>query len=961
MSQIELKPSTNLNEEQTKVAESIDGIYVVDAGAGTGKTTAITKRYNNILEKVKDPNKILLLTFTDNAAENMRNKIIKECAGGYNINDLKKAPISTFHSFCDKLIKQYGINSPNYIGISDALQNYGVMDNNIFERQFFGRFFNNFKTRQNQYNYIYKVTRYGEILNLIKQLCSKGIFPKKDGWFSNGEEILYGDFDLFKREKFDRLNKIQQGVKGDKQSKLLNDFKGKFEDSLYIDPPSDELLFRDKQINPEMAKIAFDDDRTLLMDFVHDVYFQYIIHCVKMNRINFDFMIMFAFIMLYNEHNLRDKIAFDYVMVDEFQDTDEIQFMMVLMLMKTNNLCAVGDWKQGIYSFRNATIENILEFDEKLKSHKHILNQDYERINFDISAEHPKFIMNYRSSQEILDFSEKSFSVQATKDEEIDENIKSKVTHLESAVDYIDKTNIEFLLADEKDQEYEFILTKIQDIVDNDNYLINEKKVRFKDIAILCRTRKFGLELQNRAMKYGIPVNYDGGIELFRTEPALLVLAWLRLKLNADDSRGWIPILEKEDLKYSEILTIIKEKKYPKTLIEFHNDLAKEEIDIVSLVDKILKFYNLTCNYSNAIIVKIEDLFKKSLIPISELVNFIEENIEQKETYDIDLNLSDDAVTIQTIHKAKGLEYSVVFIANVNESVFPSKQTERNSIFFHDLVGLRIKNEFGEKNSYKYIFDKWQTDLLATKLFSDYDEERRLLYVAITRAKQYLIFTASEKPSLFFDQMSEGFDVIKDYNLAVSPIKLEKSDIHDELSIGDYEKRGIVLGAHDLMQYKPSGNNKGRQFGIELHSFAQKVALGVNANWDQPEADRVRVFIASLNAKELKPEIECSLPIGDNLIRGEIDLLALYDDRAEIIDYKSDLNYINVKEYQKQLSVYYHVVRQIYPNKPVICKIYYVCLDEIKEIEPLSFGDIEALMKMETHPRTPLERGVLDN
>lgn len=944
------KPSANLNEEQTKVAESIDGIYVVDAGAGTGKTTAITKRYENILDRVKDPDKILLLTFTDNAADNMRQKIIKECAERYDINDLKKAPISTFHSFCDKLIKQYGMESPSYLGISDVLQNYGVMDNNIFERQFFRRFFIDFRTKKEQYNSIYKATRYDEILSLIRQLCSKGIFPKKDGWFGNGEEALRGNYALY-RKKFDKLNTIQQGTRGDKQSKLLEAFKGILSNGFYIDYPSN-LIF-DKQVNPDMARIAFDDDRSLLNRFVHDVYFDYISHCVKMNRINFNFMIMFAFIMLYYNHNLRNRISFDYVMVDEFQDTDEIQFMMVLMLMKTNNLCAVGDWKQGIYSFRNATIENILEFDQKLETYKQILNQDYERIGFDIDVEHPKFIMNYRSSQKILDFSEKSFSTLAVKDEEIDEAIKSKVTHLQSAVDLNDRTSIEFLTTDDKDKEYELILSKIQDIVDNDDYQIKEmkgdeyklRKAKFSDIVVLCRTRNFSLELQNRALKYGIPANYDGGIELFSSEPSLLVLAWLRLMSNIDDARGWVPILEKENLKHNEILAIIKNREYPKALVDFRNEISSKKVDIVSLIDKILKFYNLTCNYSNAIIVKIEDLFKRSLIPIPEVINFIEENIEQKETYDIDLNLSDDAVTIQTIHKAKGLEYQIVFIANVNEDAFPSKQTDRNSIFYHNLVGLRVRNEFGEKNGYKYVFDKWQTDLLATRLFSDYDEERRLLYVAVTRAKQYLIFTSGETPSLFFEQMADDYNIIENNHLSITPVKIEKSDIHDEISIGNYEKRGIVFSVHNLMQYKPSGNAKGKQFGIDLHNFAQKVALGIDANWDQPEAEKVKSFITSLNSRELKAEIDCSLPIGDNLIRGEIDLLAIYDNKIEIIDYKSDLNHINEGEYIKQLSVYYHVAKQIYSENPVICKLYYVCLDEIKEINPLSLEEIETLIE----------------
>jgi ATP-dependent exoDNAse (exonuclease V) beta subunit len=263
------------------------------------------------------------------------------------------------------------------------------------------------------------------------------------------------------------------------------------------------------------------------------------------------------------------------------------------------------------------------------------------------------------------------------------------------------------------------------------------------------------------------------------------------------------------------------------------------------------------------------------------------------------------------------------------------------------LIGLRIKKEYGEKSGYKFIFNKWRTDILTTKLFSDYDEERRLLYVAITRARQYLIFTANENYSQFFEGMAKGFEIVEDYPLAVENVELASVggvEVLEELAIGDYEKQGIVAGVHDLMKYTHPERGKGKAFGNELHDFAHKAALGIDAEWNEPEAEKVRNFIASLNAKELKPEIECSLPIGNNLVRGKIDLVAFYDDEIKIVDYKSDLTDVNEKEYQKQLSVYYHVLNEIYPEKRVSCVLYYVCIDKTKTIEPLPREEIERLL-----------------
>lgn len=945
----------DLNEKQQKLVENTDGIYIVDAGAGTGKTKTITKRYEKLLEKVS-PDKILLLTFTENAAENMHSKIIKECKDTNYIKYITDADnISTFHSFCNKILKQYGTFAPKYLGFDEVLQNYGILENNIYERNIFKSFFNKFKDENPKYKDFYRIVKYEEVLSLINRLCSKGIFPNKDSWFNNGRELLDGNFELYKKQKFSKLNEVFDS-KG--HSSLMKEFEKKIKNGLYRNEPSNNEIFDGFKVKPEIAELAFNEDRILLVNFVHDVYFQYIRVCLKLNKINFNFLVMFSYVLLYHEHELRDKIAFDYVMVDEFQDTDELQFMMLLMLMKTDNLCVVGDWKQGIYGFRNATINNILNFDEKLKYYKEILNKDFQRINFNTEVKHFDFDINYRSSKEILDFSKFALLCKASSDEQIDTSIENKIVPLKPAYDLSDKTKIEFLQPQGEDSEYDLIIKKIKDIVGNKNYLLKEfkddkyvlRQISYKDIAVLSRTSNFALELQDKAMKEGLPAVYEGGIELFKTEPAILILAWLRLIMNKNNSRGWIPILEKKGYNFSEINTIINQKCYPNNLLEFRQKLVKEEKNIISLVKEILNFHNFSDDYASAIIVNIANLFNNYLISVPDLINFIEENMEHEDTYNISFSHTGDYVTIQTIHGAKGLEYPVVFIANVNQRCFPSLKTDNNVLFYHDLVGLRIKKECGERNGYKYIFDKWQTDLLTTKLFSDYDEERRLLYVAITRAKQYLFFTANDQPSKFFENMKEKLPVFQEekeieieYALAAG-VNVDEDDNKQDDIIITSKKTGLVLSVHDLMQCKEHGIGKGKDFGKRLHNFAHKIALGSDDEWNDINAQRIRAFIKSLQAKELKPEIDCSLPVGDHLIRGVIDLLVIYNDKIEIIDYKSDSDDSNENEYRKQLSIYYHTAHQLHPEMKVTCKLYYVCLDVLKEIEPLSMEYIKSLV-----------------
>jgi ATP-dependent helicase/nuclease subunit A len=962
-------PLDDLNEGQRIVAESLEGIYVVDAGAGTGKTTTITERYVQILKKVS-PDRILLLTFTDNAAQNMRNKIINRLSEinnddydvKYSARDVMNAPISTFHSFCNKLLQQYSLNVPRFLGIDENLHNYNIISDttktDILERRFFKRFFDGFREIYPRYEGIYKVIESQEILSLIKRLCCKGIFPHKSGWFGDGEEWIKGDFDGYV-ERFSKFNEPGMGKRvGAIQSQFSSSLKGKLREKLYISIPEIEL-FIDKQVNPAAAELAFfGDDRASLKEFIHDVYFEYIKHCVKSNHINFDFMIMFAFILLYHNHGLREKLAFDYVMVDEFQDTNEMQFILTLLLMKTNNLCVVGDWKQGIYSFRYATIDNILQFSDRISQYKDFLNSDGLRIGFDTKSEIQGFIRNYRSSQTILNFSEGSLIAPSSSSEQVDESIKKDIIHLTADYELEDRTKIEFLKAGDKTKEYGMILAKIQEIIGSEDYKIKEKtengyeyrEVRYKDIAVLCRRRAFALELQNKAMEYNIPVNYDGGVELFRTKPAVLLLAWLRLLLNMGNRDAWVPILEKEGHIFPEIDTIIRTQQYPDYLMKFRDDLVREEQNIANLIDSILGFYEFGQDnsgiFSNALVAELGRLFGNSLMSIPDLVDYIEENIRQNETYEVDINRTEDAIIIQTIHGAKGLEYPVVFIADVNYRRFPPFTSDRDLLLYHDLTGLRVKKEHGEKNGYKYIFNKWAADFLTTRLFQDPDEERRLLYVAITRAKQYLIFTASEKPSKFFEYMSDGFAVIDDYPSVPEMgevLSAGSAEEVDAMVIDSYEKRNAVISVHDLMGYSDSESISGKSFGARLHHFAHRIALGFEDEWDAPEAEKVRNFIKSLKATELRPEVECSLPIGNVLIRGKIDLLAFCHDEIHIIDYKSDSTEAYEKKYQKQLTIYYHVLKGVYPEREIRCKLYYVRMDRIKDITPLPIDEMESL------------------
>lgn len=940
----------NLNLEQEKLINTTEGIFLVDAGAGTGKTFTLTKRFETLLKKTDSKN-ILMLTFTNAAANNMKDKIVSSVKD-LNINDTN---ISTFHSFCNTFLRKHGLVAPSYLGFNKELSpNYNLIENQIIEEYNFNQYIKKFKLNNIQHEHYFTVMgdNYLEILYLIKKLSSKGIFPTRNSWFNNTQEQLIGnlkDYGNF----FNIQNSTQSPTGKLVQSKILKSFNSKSKYNIYADLPDNILL--DKSINANLIEQAFNDKRSCFFDFIHDVFYQYIDYCLTKNYLNFDLLIIFTFVSLYSNSDVRHKYCFEYIMIDEFQDTNELQFMLTLLLLDKPNLCVVGDWKQGIYSFQNANIQNILDFEKKLKLYKDTLNQGEQRINFDVTIKSENKIYfkdNYRSSQSILDFSKNSLLAKASLEDEIESKfIQDNFTELNAKTTY-NNSSIEFIQSENEDSEIQDILKKIVNTVKNntieeyDGNQISSRIANYSDVAVLCRGRKFALKLQKQALKNNIPANFEGGVELFKTPIAKLTLAYLRLMSNINNKSGWVTILEKENYNFASKKEIISNKNYPKKLIDFIDDL-KQQKNIIFSIELIFKKYNVNTSISDALLYQIENLFSSSITSLGKLIYFFEQNIEKSITYNVELDTSFKGVTIQTIHASKGLEYPIVFIADCNKLHFPSLKTDNGLFTFHELIGLRIKKEKNSVNGHEFLFNKWQTDLLTSNLFREYDEERRLLYVAITRAKQYLFFT-SHKSSTFFEHMSKGYSVTTSNKDELKVQETPIENLTSQILLKEYRQPQKTLSVHSIMTYQETTGGLGIDFGSRVHENAHKYTLTKTfhqtKNQSEQQANKnIKAFLDSQTGN-LIPEIECSLPVKGALIRGIIDLLIEDDTTITIIDYKTDLNKVNKQEYIKQLSVYYHVVKKLNSSKKVICKIFYVMQNEHVQIEPLTQSQIETFI-----------------
>ncbi|MFB6109917.1 MAG: UvrD-helicase domain-containing protein [Halodesulfurarchaeum sp.] len=944
------------NEQQRRLIEGTEGTYLVDAGAGTGKTLAVTRRYANILDQPEiEPDDVLLATFTNSAATEMRERIVEH--SGYGPRELADAPIRTFHSHAHHVLDEHGYEAPLHLGIEGRITgSTRLVDDELVEAGLFREFIGQFQDDHPEYADQFRaIDDHRDLLDLVKQLASKGVVPTREGWYRDSGEVLEGEFEAFKRQ-FDAVNQPRNG--GRKQSELREKLGRYGTNKTYLPDAPDRGELRGgrgtKQIDPSVAKQVFEEDRSSLTAFVHDVYLEYLEFALGRNYLNFGFLQVLAYVLLLEDHDLRERLEFEYVMVDEFQDTSEIQFELACLLAGTENLAVVGDWKQSIYSFQYADVDNIRQFERRLQRFSAALNDDAERVPFeapDVMA--IRLSENYRSTQTVLDVSTHALGVPATATEDVEDVEFGDADALSSNATF-DETRVEAI---HHEDEHEAVLSRIQTIVGNEAYPVadeegNPRVPEYGDVAVLTRTRDFGRELLQVADEYDFPMAYDGGVELFRTDPAKVLLAWLRI-LESDADRGWAVVLEAAGYAVDEIDHVLSTGEYPTDMAEFRSTVAAMDT-VAGVARRVFDRYGYHGEYADVILNTVESVHEATTMTRGDLIRFITRSIETGATQEVHTSAGENSVTVQTIHAAKGLEYPIVVVANMNDGRFPPATRDRRAIRYEESVGLRQRKEYSAVGQYPHVYDDWRYDVLRHCLPDDYDEERRLLYVAITRAKQHLVFAAGEDPNSFLESLPVEREEGSTDVAAVTDDRATQAQLPFAVSPPDGP---VGLTPHDLMddaEFSASdtveavGGTGGTDFGSRVHEFAERYARGEAGEPDGDHERTVRQFIDSLDG-ELFVEAQATLPLAIDdqqvTISGVIDLVHVTPERVEIVDYKTDRTRRAVSEYAIQVSVYYHVLDAAYPRRSVDAALYFTADGERVPIDPVPVSRLRDLVR----------------
>lgn len=666
-----------LNEEQKKVVESTEGYIRVSSGAGTGKTTTIVKRFVNILRKHPDvkPSDILCVTFTNKAAEEMSSRIRKEL----NSKDAQ-LNIMTFHSLCLDIIESciqdigmpatYSINMSDAVSlVLDTIMKYGTEDD-LSDME--------------------KATEASGYIARYIQGIERGYRDLEDNEVSEDTDNYVG-YMLQSQDDLPVLHSLDEVLECEHRKEERRKEAKKKGEKLGVNKPTDGY------VSPTCS------------------WAQRVLNLKRENGIlSFDDMLYLAKYILQNIPEIRKQwqSAFKYIMVDEFQDTDFIQFNVIKILAEgCHNLCVVGDVNQSIYSFRNAKPQIFMDF-ETLLSKAELDRYGYKNLYL---------TENYRSGAGILSVANDIMRITeyGRQSKDLFAGTKNQKDGYSLPEVIYNKTDTE--VANEVVREIDKLLSE---------------GYGFNDITFLYRSKgsKMLGVLRETLSLHDIPYVDDLGFTEEEQRMRDAVLSFLSLTLEptntllmrkfllsvTDDetlvNEVMLKYIRLEDSSLNPITRVLHagrtagrnlELKVPKELEDLWEGYYKCKHEVRDLNTSLRSVILTSADIhvpsvvTDSIFAVVED-FYYSGEPMEKLSDVLSRlSLKGTDTHTMDKDA--EAVKFMTMHKSKGLEFPVVFVVDVSNGHFPNKRSK---------------------------------GVLA-------DEEMRLAYVAVTRAENKLYLLSS--------------------------------------------------------------------------------------------------------------------------------------------------------------------------------------------------------------------------
>jgi DNA helicase-2/ATP-dependent DNA helicase PcrA len=759
------------NQQQTAaVTFPLDLPLLVLAGAGTGKTRVLATRFVHMLatDPLCEPENILTLTFTEKAAAEMRQRILQLCQEAGVVDSplaFQDAWIGTFHSFCHRLLQQHSVAA----GLDPGFAVCDQPKSRLIYRQVVEKYFT--KPGAVPLPGVLAVAdlRFYEndVYQLVGRLKDSFIYPEE--FFRAAEQG---------RENYTRRIQLLQADLPD------------------LDLPQQTKTSLWKHLAGTTGQLLWEKE---LAKIIYDLFSGYQQALAEKNLVDFSDLIYYTYRLLAENHQLllRWRENFRYILVDEFQDTNQAQFTLLRLLARDarmSNVTVVGDEKQAIYAWRNARPENIKEFAAR------------EWGGGEIALS-----VNYRSYQEILDVAHCSIT------REPYFAPREKGAELVAARSFATDTCLKLYLAANPEEESRALAQAIKGLI--------QQGVAPQDIVLLLRSPRWAKPYEDALREIGVPYRTIGGIGFYDREEIKDLLAYLRIIYNPYDHLALMRVLQgppcfctDAELYQLSLFTEQEGKGAEKSIFFYDTLLSKgrqstSQSALTEKIRKLLLFLEEMRRFQAALplrefIEKILDasgylqfIYSKDpaeilrrVANIKKLLTLAEDFATEEQpvvledfiTYTnffLDQGLQEgegelapeEVVYIMSVHQAKGLEYPHVFLANLKHCSFPMS-TRYSKLEFSRTDGLVMKHDqFGntcfkfhphnyERDKYRHLYQQY--GLVSYKLrqrAEQQQEERRLFYVALTRAQKQLYlscpapFPTKPRGEHYFQELWTGF------------------------------------------------------------------------------------------------------------------------------------------------------------------------------------------------------------
>ena len=548
---------------------------------------------------------------------------------------------------------------------------------------------------------------------------------------SNNEQIKKVNFGTF-HSSFFRILRRYSGVKLEDlisevdRFKLIKSILKHLKISNYSDDDVSDVLSEISLVKNEMMKSSDFESQTFSQSEFQDIFRLYEKAKNAANKIDFDDMLILTYILLKKSPEVLNIVrqVYKYILIDEFQDINRVQFEVIKLIAEpSNNVFAVGDEDQSIYGFRGARPDFMMDFEKYFESAKCIVLD-----------------VNYRSRKNIVQLSQNLIKNNKNRHEK---NINSNRS---------ESGEIRYIYPKDTDDEANIIAKEIKSLVESENIREekkssnNEKKLfEYSDFAVIYRTNRQARAFVDVFMDNRIPfVLKDSARSIYDHWVSQDIISYLRIAANIGNNEDWSRIINKpfRYISKSAVSSALKSDDFFQSLMnnsdikDFQKKNLEELYDDLQYVRSLAPEYGIsyirsTLDYDRYIleycherkikakqIVEILDELEtsaksyKSIFDYFKHIENVREEIKkrtEKKTTSMD-NIETDGVVLTTMHSAKGLEFKNVYVAGVNDSVIPFIPSDEE----------KPKD-------------------------SNYEEERRLLYVGITRAKDNIVISAPSK------------------------------------------------------------------------------------------------------------------------------------------------------------------------------------------------------------------------